>query len=214
MGEYIEYQVNAGDCVKSIAHEYGRYWETVWNDGKNADLKKRRKNPNILMAGDVLWIPPLREEEASCASGARHKFRFKGAPAKIEFVIKKDNEPVKNMPYTAIIDGQSSTGNTDGNGKVTLKIMPEACSGELRVGNPPKETVYPVRLGALDPVEELSGVRHRLTNLGYFTGEDAEGEMGEGTVLALKRFQRDNGMAPTGKLDDATREKLKQIHGC
>ncbi|MGC9973362.1 MAG: LysM domain-containing protein [Bryobacteraceae bacterium] len=44
--------VKQGDCMSSIADQYGFFWETLWNHERNAQLKERRKNPNVLMAGD------------------------------------------------------------------------------------------------------------------------------------------------------------------
>ncbi|MGB9698788.1 MAG: LysM peptidoglycan-binding domain-containing protein [Thermodesulfobacteriota bacterium] len=52
-----EYTVKQGDCLSSIGEKYGIFWEKIWNQPKNDKLKEKRKNPNILYPGDVIFIP-------------------------------------------------------------------------------------------------------------------------------------------------------------
>jgi N-acetylmuramoyl-L-alanine amidase len=37
-----KYKVKPGDCVSSIAHRNGLFWETVWNHPENQSLKSER----------------------------------------------------------------------------------------------------------------------------------------------------------------------------
>ncbi|MFH1075402.1 MAG: hypothetical protein V1753_00935 [Pseudomonadota bacterium] len=52
-----DYIVKQGDCIESIAFKHGLFWETVWNHPNNQQLKQERKNPNILLAGDKVFVP-------------------------------------------------------------------------------------------------------------------------------------------------------------
>ena len=54
--------VKQRDYVDSIADQYGFDPEEVWNDDKNKTLKEKRKSPNILAPGDVLFIPDVCQE--------------------------------------------------------------------------------------------------------------------------------------------------------
>lgn len=56
-----------------------------------------------------------------------------------------------------------------------------------------------------DPLVE--NAQKRLTELGYEVGT-ADGKMGPKTVEAIKKFQQDQGLTVTGKLDEETRQKL------
>ena len=77
-----DYEIQEGDCVSSVAFSHGFFWETLWNHGNNSELKSRRKDPNILQAGDILHIPELTPRDESAASEKKHRFKLKGATSK------------------------------------------------------------------------------------------------------------------------------------
>ena len=53
-----QYIIKQGDYLPKIAQENGFYdYLTIWDHGKNAQLKSKRKNPNVLAPGDELHIP-------------------------------------------------------------------------------------------------------------------------------------------------------------
>jgi hypothetical protein len=45
-----------------------------WDDLGNAALKSTRKDPNILLPGDRLHVPPRRPGDVSCATDMLNKF--------------------------------------------------------------------------------------------------------------------------------------------
>ena len=52
------YTVVAGDCLSSIAARHGfSNWRIVYDAPENADFRAKRPNPNVIYAGDVLFIP-------------------------------------------------------------------------------------------------------------------------------------------------------------
>jgi N-acetylmuramoyl-L-alanine amidase len=77
----------------------------------------------------------------------------------------------------------------------------------------PREQEITLVLGGLDPVDTLIGVAQRLHNLG-FCGYDGDAEPTEASLIEpLQNFQKANGLEPSGQINDATKAKLKQMHG-
>jgi N-acetylmuramoyl-L-alanine amidase len=233
------YTVQDGDCIGNIAHSRGFDWKTIWNHPENAALKGRRKDPNLLSPGDVVHIPDLRVQEKDCATDAKHTFTVKGARARFRIKLlseKKDpqktagasggeaayedpdfktksrtDEPLANVPYVLDVDGKLIDGVTGADGVIDVPIPPGARRAKLTL-NPgtPQEKIYECPLGSMNPIEETSGVTRRLNNLGFFCGDDLESPESK---AAISLFQESFGLPITGKLDDATRNKLKEAHG-
>lgn len=77
-----------------------------------------------------------------------------------------------------------------------------------------KNLSYPVAIGDLDPVEELSGARMRLMHLGHYGWYPQHDKLtDEDDRVAIASFQRARGLGESGVLDDATRDALRDVHG-
>ncbi|MCZ6678717.1 MAG: peptidoglycan-binding protein [Candidatus Poribacteria bacterium] len=205
-----KYTVRRGDCISSVAHKYNLLLDTIWNDPANAQLKELRKDPNVLLPGDVVQVRNKELKEESIATGKRHKYRRKGLTETLEIqLLDPDQEPRSSVSYILTIDGDQRNGQTDGGGWLKEQIHPHAKQGkvELETGE-----TYEFRLGTVDPIDSISGAQKSLMNLGYDCGDDAIGELGPGTENALRRYQADNGLQETGQIDDATRNSLSQTH--
>jgi hypothetical protein len=197
-----------GDSIPSLAYGAGHFWETVWNDAGNAELRSKRPSPNQLAPGDEVSIPELRSKQESGATEQRHRFKRKGVPSILRLQLKKLGEPRANEKYVLDLDGQLIEGETDGNGMLEHPIPPDCKGGRLLLKNG-AETI-PVKIGHLDPVSEVSGVQQRLNNLGYPASDGQR--IDAKTRAALETFQREHGLDVTGEPDDATRAKLSQLH--
>lgn len=211
-----EYIIQQGDSTASVAYAHGFHWRTVWNDPRNAELRRSRHHPNVLRPGDVLFIPDRQAKEVSAATERRHRFRRKGVPETLRLrLLNEKNEPRSDVPYTLEIDGRLLHGRTDGEGRLEHGLPPDAREGRLliRPTDGREEEEYPLAIGYLDPKDEMSGIRARLMNMGYLTGDGANGDENAGLERALKRFQRDHGMRPTGEIDDEVRQLLHDAHG-
>lgn len=208
------YTVKQGDCIMSIAEKFGFRWETIWNFPDNAELKQLRKDPNILFPGDIAVIPDKTPRIESVPADQLSKFVKKSPPSQVRLrLLDMKRRPRANMRYTATVDGVISSGQSDGDGYITILAPPNAQELELKVTEGPKTDEYTLPLGSIDPIEELSGVQQRLANLGYSCGSE-QGTLGELTKAAVRAFQKEMQLDGTGKPDDATRRKLKQMHGC
>lgn len=211
--EYARHVVRQGDSLSAIAPDYGIFWETVWNDPNNSELKQKRRTEDVLMPGDVVFIPKRRPKEESCATDGAHTFRRKGIPIKLTMTIMGAEEPMANEPYRLEMDtGEILEGSLDGNGTLDVPIPPKARGAALYVGKGLEEVKHSIAIGHLDPVDSVSGIQGRLVNLGYDCGE-ANGRMNGATRGAIARYQKENGLKPTGLADGETRMKLEQSHG-
>ncbi len=185
-------------------------WATIWNHPENADLKSLRQDPNVLATGDIVFIPEIQVAEFPKPTDATHKFVLNVAPAKLRLqVLDRSHKPRPNIPYTLVIDGKKkTTGTTDGEGYVVASMPGNAQKAELTVTEDGKPEKYALKLGHTDPVTEQSGVEQRLKNLGFDVSSPSA------VTQSLSAFQRKFNLPVTGQADDATRDKLKSVHGC
>lgn len=200
-----------GDCIESIAKQYGHFWQKIWNHPQNANLKKERGNPNTLLPGDEVYVPDKEQKQENGATERKHRFRLKGVPSKLMLRLMDDDEPRSNVKYILEIEGQLFSGRTDDNGKLEQKIPPDAKRGKLIVEDEAGE--YDLELGYLDPPDKISGMQARLNNLAFNCGV-VDGVLGPATEAALIKFQTSKGLEPTGKFDEVTQKALLEEYGC
>lgn len=240
----VDYTVRRGDCISSIAHDFGQGWERVWNHPSNADLKKKRVDPSILKEGDVVHVPDPELKECEVPAGAVHRFVVKLATAKLRIRIvaeptrqppppppaapqtdrkslitedpEPDTTPLQDQPragvaYTVEIGTLSIQGTTGSDGMLECDIPPNAREGRLILEpGTPNETILPLNLGHLDPLDEVSGVKQRLANLTFPCGEGNEAT--PELEAALRVFQEKHGLEVTGSLDPKTKDALEKAH--
>jgi hypothetical protein len=205
----IEYTVRQGDCLASVAQNHGLFWKTIWNDPANAELKRLRKDPNVLMPGDVMHIPERRLNWVNGATEVRHRFVAKGTPAKLRLRLLQEGQPRANVSYVLMLEGKIIRGTADNDGWLEQSIPPGAQQGRLIIGESREE--HRISLGHLDPVDQISGVQQRLRNLALYGGP-LDGQMNDGTRAALRLFQQRNRLHDTGELDESTRNTLRECH--
>ena len=208
------YKVNQGDCMSSIAQQFGFDWETLWGLDDNAALRGRRSHPNVLMPGDEVFIPDKRTKDESCVTTRTHVFRLKGVPCRLNIVLLDEGgKPRAGLKYTLRVDGKSTPGVTGEDGLICEVVPPNADKAAITIHNSDGEKEeYQMRLAHLNPVDDDSGVEARLKSLGYLKGQ-LTGGLNDAGKDALKRFQEANGLAVTGEADSATRDALVARHG-
>ena len=200
------YTVQQGDCISSIASANGfSSWKLIWDDAANAELKQKRKDPNVLFAGDVVMIPDKEHKEESRGADAGHKFKLKAAPTKLKVRFLLDDKPRSGLKYQLEVGGKTLTGATDGGGYVNEAIPPGAATASLILTDGTANETYELALGSLDPAETDSGVTQRLDCLGF----DVSGDL----KSAIRAFQAKESMTVTGVADDGFRSKLKEKFG-
>jgi len=60
-------------------------------------------------------------------------------------------------------------------------------------------------------MNETKDIQFRLYRLGYLKSTDIDGLYGPITTAAVRKFQSDNGLSPTGKADVKTKSKLIEM---
>lgn len=209
----IEHVVKAGECLSSIAYQYDLFPETIWNDPANADLKSKRKNPNILLVGDTVIIPDKRSKTVDRRSEARHQFRRKGVPETLYLrLVDEFDEPKATVTYYLFIDGESRQGTTNTDGELKEMIAPDAKKAMLVIQDGEEKSEVVLELGHLDPITEISGIQARLANLEYYHGP-IDGIFEPQTRAAIRRFQCYYNLEATGEADQVTLRKLEKVYG-
>ena len=208
-----EYMARQGDCILSIAESLGFFWETIWNHPDNARLRELRRDPNILLPGDKVIIPEKTPRVETKSTDGRATFVKKTVAVQVKLrLLDWKRKPRANVRYVATVDGIGSSGQADIDGYITLTVKPSCRDLTLKVMEGSKTDEYSLPLGFIDPIDEISGVQQRLTNLGFPYLSD-QGMQEEGTTTPIHAFQKEMGLTVTGDVDDATRAKLKELHG-
>jgi hypothetical protein len=216
MAEY--YTVEQGDHLSKIAKDNGfTDYTVIWDHPDNADLKKQRQNPNVLFPGDQVFIPDMEQKHESGPTDKRHTFAVNKKTIKLRLVLEDIYEkPIAGAQCALLIDGQIYQLTTDGNGKLEQEIPLDAKEGVLTIRGdqtPFQNEIIPIKIGHLDPADEISGQIARLNNLGYFAGP-LDGSDTDAFESAVEEFQCDHGLKVDGDCGPKTQAKLKDIHGC
>lgn len=201
-----KHTVRLGEEIASIAFQYGFRPEVVWEHPDNAALRRQRENGHVLQEGDVVIIPDLRPKSAPAATGRVNTFRRRGVPEKLRLQLLDGDTPRANLDYLLTVDGVSTEGRTDAQGRIEIWISPAARSGKLLIG---ENEEIDLKLGHLSPVTTEAGLRARLKNLGFLDDEAADAEA---LARGLRAFQQHFGLEPTGAANDETRQTLLDVH--
>jgi hypothetical protein len=211
-----DYVVQEGDSVVSIATAAGLLPDSVWNDPANAALKDARKNGEVLLPGDRLTVRAVQSKNVDRPTGKRHVFKRKSVPATVTIYVQdEEGAAFAGKKYELVAGSVAQSGTTGDDGKIEATIEPGCSDGELTVWleepGLPNPWIVPVRLGALHPVEHTIGLQQRLANLGFYPGE-IDGQLGPATLAAVNAFRVTQQMTASEEIDQATRDKLVEIH--
>jgi hypothetical protein len=113
-----EHVVKDGEYLSLIAADYGfATYKSIYDHPNNADFKAKRKNPNVLFPGDVVFIPDWETKAVTGATEKRHCFQLCASPVKLRIIVKDENdEPIANATFSLTVEGNTCTVKTDGNG--------------------------------------------------------------------------------------------------
>lgn len=163
------YVIRQGDYVQSVASQFGFDADTVWNDAKNAELKQLRGNPNILLPGDILYVPEQDPTTHSVPAGTTSS--FVSSDATVPVTVKFSVASLASQAVT-VVELPDLTGlTTGGDGTLTVSVPVSLDAATVQFTS--TGATYVVKIGHLDPIGTLSGVFQRLQNLGYIPRDAA-----------------------------------------
>jgi len=212
--------VEEGEHLAGIAAQHGfSSFLTLWNHPDNADLKKLRKNPNVLFAGDRVFIPNRETREEDRPTDKKHSFVAASGELKLRVKVLEPLDTPRSEPCTLTGNGFQNPMFDLGEGILVGLIPVNARKAELffpNTGKEESEVKVPVGVGLLDPITEVAGQRQRLNNLGYFAGFDPRST--SQFKFAVEEFQCDH-LKEIGKkkedgvCDADTQRVLEKVHG-
>lgn len=206
--------VSQNDTLFTIARQHGfRNWRAIYDHPNNARLRTQRPDPMVLAPGDAVFIPDKEPSEFNIATGRSHRFRLHAPKCFVSVHLQDEmGAPYAGYKYALELAGQTLQGLTSDTGLVSHEVSVDATEAQLTLwtnpDDPTEVSQWTLQIGALDPIDTVSGVQARLNNLGYLAGE-VTGSMNDATRVALRDYQRSLGHdSPTGEIDDQTRRAL------
>jgi hypothetical protein len=211
--------VEQGETLIPIALRYGfGSWRKIWECPQNAELRRKRPNPHVLLEGDQVFIPDVELRVESCTAGFCHHFKLRRPRAFFRVLLDVEGRPLEGYRYRLEVASETMEGTTGARGLIEHEVAPEAKDAVLTLWldrdapNDEHVHVWKLRIGYLDPPQEITGAQGVLRNLRYYDGP-INGRLDDRTREALIRFQRDYGLPePHGTLDEATWEMLRSVH--
>lgn len=202
--------VGPTDHLAKIAARHGiRDPQRIWDDPDNAALRELRSNPSQLREGDEIAVPDRDPPTFEVPAGRRHGFRVPIATIELSCrLLDMFGEPLADTAVHAIVDDPAHDLVTDGDGVLAVPIRASTERVRLEL----ETRVIELEVGRLDPIDTPTGLRDRLTALGYLAG-DLDGEDPEDIAFAISVLQHDNGLVVDGKLGDEVIAALEQAFG-
>jgi hypothetical protein len=203
--------IRQGDHLSLLAHRFNFDATEVWNHPANAELRRTRKNPEILCPGDILQIPdPESPEWFTVRVGAVNHFVATVPTVKVQLALSRGGNALQSEPFTVSAGSYRSAGTTTSQGMASFEVplgVQNCLLTMTRTGR-----TYRLLVGHMDPIEQPSGAWKRLAQLGYLAAPREL--LPEPAALAsLKRFQKDSGLPESGELDPDTLRALEAAHG-
>lgn len=215
--------VKQGEHLSGIAAQYGFASHlSIWNHPQNAELKKKREDPQILLPRDEVYIPDKEIKYCSKPTEKRHRFVADMEPLVLRVKLEKGfDQPLADTNCDTLLGADRRELRTDGGGEIKEKIPKDLEKTTLLIHDTTEVAgkqipyVHEVSLlvGHLDPLDTLTGQLARLANLGYYRGAFDKVDEQE-HLSAVEEFQCEHGLTVDGKSGPQTLAKLKQVYGC
>jgi len=214
-----DHEVVQGEDILTIAREYGiENWESIWDHPRNADLRRERPDPLVLAPGDHVFVPDYRGLVYILDSGSRHNIVIGNAVLRYIRLTLVDSRrnPYSEKNYSLTVANETVDGTTTPEGAIEAALPDDATTADLvlypRTGNDELKLKWRLQLGYLNPLSKVSGVKARLSNLGYFI-DQIDDNKNDQLTNAVELFRSQNSMPTAGAMDDEFLERLRLAYG-
>ncbi len=184
----MKHKVVQGECLISIAQKFGlANWQTIYDASENSAFKTLRKNPNMICPGDELFIPILTGTKQKADLNKKTTFVLKKAKGYFSIcLIDRKSNPLPDVPYelsfyksennkTAEPILKIENSKSDSDGYVEHKLPKGAKFAQLEyapyASRPSLKIKMGLKVGELDDLSTDLGMRSRLNQFGYYSGE-------------------------------------------
>jgi hypothetical protein len=209
--------VEQGECFRSIAGRYGwSSWRRLYEHEANADLRRRRSDPSVLLPGDEVVIPDEPPEPPHRVElDVETPLDLSPETCALRLTLRDhDGAALADREYVLQVDGRAREGTTTSEGLLETEVPVAAQRAHVTVFLDGGRTwTAKLRIGHLDPADTVSGAQARLRALGFSPGR-IDGDHGDHTREALTAFQEKHGLEASGELDETTVATLREVHGC
>jgi hypothetical protein len=185
--------------------------DAIVADEKNKGLFATRPD-RVLHADDLVVLPELESgsKTEKLEPDVINEFETDRPDANFRLtLLDHARKPRAGLPYKLLLDdGREITGQTTGEGKIEAGIPYGETTLTLVVGKVHRTLL----IGGLKSGFSVEGIQARLNNLGYEAGL-VDGNAGDATVAAIRRFEKDNQLKETGEFSEAVWNKVREVYG-
>jgi hypothetical protein len=106
------YVVRQGDYLAKIADSLGFDPDEAWNHPRNSELKELRKDPHVLLPGDILWFNKITRPSSRLAGGTENAYVAEVPRVPLHIQIRNHvGEPFAGEAYEAEAGADVAPGN-------------------------------------------------------------------------------------------------------
>lgn len=212
------YIVRQGDYLTKLAHLRGFSADQIWGMPENAKIREQRSDMDMLQPGDIVYLPieEMRPRLGISVGTSNHYVAL--IPKKpINIKLQVGEEILVKEPYEILgLGPKPIKGETDDKGYVSARVAVHIREIEILLTK--RDKTLRVYIGNMDPPNEDSGIRKRLTHLGYYQpsyigAENYEGQDPKQLEAAVASFQAATKLPVTGKADKDTIDALIKANG-
>jgi hypothetical protein len=218
----MKHKVAQGETLSSIAKCYGfSSIDIIYDHSDNSNFKALRPNPDIIHAGDEIFIPEITLAKLKVALNKKVTFVLKQPKEILSLLINfEEDEDTQGADKDAIliVDDVEYPSKSDSSGLVKWKLPKTSIrTGIVKLYLEPDQSeathAFEVKLGELNPVSENTGIQARLNGLGFHCG-NIDSKIKDKSEEAIRKFQKVNDLVIDGIAGTNTQQALENKYGC